>query len=283
MNIHQAANLIQQDMEMAITNLTVNGSRQNGKGDTFNNGLEAKTSLIRKSTLINYIHEFVKHEMVDNNIRSETIFPPLGQTKPELKVTGMFKQKDQDICAKPTNIGAEKTLVNWGPMVHSNLYCADGPNLSEQILSVNVRSQLSSLAKNTDTLFERMFAEALNLHITYPKMVLGEIYIIPVYEYDETAMKHNRVAFKQSQTDLEKYINFFHFLSGRDDIDEDKHKYERCALVIIDFSRPHAKVYKTTQELKEDGLVRQTYDTELADISTDNFISELIDIHLEDW
>lgn len=279
MNIDQVANLIKRDLELAITDLTVNGSNQNKQGDYFSTGLEAKTSLIRSSTLINYVHEFVKHEMIRNKIKPETIFPPLGYSKPELKVTGMFKQKDQDICAKPIDIEPERTLINWGPMVNSGIYCNLGQKLSEQILSINVRSQLSSLAKNADTLFERMFAETLNLHEIYPRMVLGEVYLIPVYEYDDTAMKSNRVAFKRTQTNLEKYINFFHFLSGRDNVDVEKHKYERCALVIIDFNRPTAKVYNNTKELKADGLVSQNYDKELQDISTVNFISDLLKIY----
>lgn len=272
---------MKRDLELAITELTVNGSKQNKSGRDFKNGLDAKTSLIRSSSLINHVHEFVKHEMIQNNIDSETIYPPIGHTRSELKITGMFKQKDQDVCAKPTDIVAERTLINWGPMDDSNLYCNYGSNLSEQILSINVRSQLSSLAKNADTLFERMFAESLNLHETYPKMVLGEVYVIPVNEYDDSAMKENKVAFKSAQTNLEKYINFFHFLSGRDDITKDKHKYERCALVIIDFNRPKAKVYKSTQELKNDGLIRDTYDKELGDISTGKFMEDLLKVYFE--
>ena len=44
---------------------------------------------------------------------------------------------------------------------------------------------MSSLAKNADTLFERIFAKSLNLHMRYPNIVLGEVYLIPVYEYDD--------------------------------------------------------------------------------------------------
>lgn len=68
---------------------------------------------------------------------------------------------------------------------------------------------MSSLAKNSDTLFERTFAESQNLHMRYPNIVLGEVYLIPVREYDDELVKSNRVGFKARQTNIEKYISFF--------------------------------------------------------------------------
>lgn len=282
MNIEQAANLIKNDIENAITNCMVNGSnlRKTTK-KPFADGLEAKTSLIRSSTLINHLHEYVKHEFIRNGVKPSTIFPPLHHSKPELKITGMYKRKDQDVCVKPPNIEAVKTPINWGPMIDSGLYCDYGSKLTEEIISVNVRSQLSSLAKNADTLFERTFAETLNLHDSYPRMVLGEVYMIPVFEYDDEPMVRNEVAFKKKQTDLEKYIRFFHYLSGRPNVDEEKHKYERCALVIIDFNKPNAKVYKNTSELIADGLVKDNFKLELADVSSEGFVESLLAIHKE--
>ena len=35
--------------------------------------------------------------------------------------------------------------------------------MTEKILSINVRSQFSSVAKNVGTIYERVYAEALNL------------------------------------------------------------------------------------------------------------------------
>ena len=60
-----------------------------------------------------------------------------------------------------------------------------GEEYSKNTLVINVRSQMSSLAKNSDTLFERTFAEAMNLHMQYPDIVLGEVYLIPINEYDD--------------------------------------------------------------------------------------------------
>jgi len=54
-----------------------------------------------------------------------------------------------------------------------------GKDYTEKIISINVRSQFSSLAKNFDTLYERTIAEAQNLHVRCSKMCLGEVYMMP--------------------------------------------------------------------------------------------------------
>lgn len=192
-----------------------------------------------------------------------------------------MKQKDQDICVKPTNIEPKRERITWGPLAYENVYCNFGRELTEQILVINIRSQLSSLAKNADTLFERTFAEALNLHKLNPKLTLGELYLIPVREYDDAAMKNNAVAFKRTQTNLEKYISFFNFISGRNKIDSEHSRYERCALLIVDFERDVPKIYNTTAELKEDALVAEDFPIELANISVEGFIKDLLDVYIE--
>ena len=53
-----------------------------------------------------------------------------------------------------------------------------------------------------------MIAEAFNLHYQYSKLVLGELYIILVYEYDDNKMLNNSVGFKSKHSPIEKYINF---------------------------------------------------------------------------
>ena len=60
MNIDQVANKMKRDLELAITDQIVDGSKVNKKGK-FLNGAEAKQSLIRSSKLIIYVQEFVKH------------------------------------------------------------------------------------------------------------------------------------------------------------------------------------------------------------------------------
>src|SRR5699024_12674694 len=98
--------------------------------------------------------------------------------------TTLFRSKQQDVCIVPDDIDDKLEVIDWGILRYSGKETPYGAYKEERILSVNLRSQLSSLAKNTDTLFERMIAEPLNLHLQYPRMVTGELYMIPVYEYE---------------------------------------------------------------------------------------------------
>lgn len=241
----------------------------------FDNGLLAKESFIRSSRLINYLHETVKNELVKKHIIIDNIFPPVGCSKPEVKLTGYFKCKKQDITVIPSNIKKEKTKITWGPLAHENIRDEYGARYTENCLVINVRSQLSSLAKNSDTLFERTIAEAINLHIMYPHIVLGEVYLIPVYQYDQEAAKNNKIKFCKRATNLEKYISFFKSVSERKD-HGDGFKYERCALIIVDFSKDIPILYSTTKQLKKDHLVNKNFDVELKSISFQKFTADLL-------
>lgn len=268
------ASTIKKEIETCIKTATF-------KGKLYDNGQKAKEALIRSQKLINYVHEFVKKDLVENGVNKDLIYPPLGQTKPELKLAGFLKQKDQDVCVIPKNIQKKRRKIDWGPLAFEDIYDEYGHDFTEKTLIINIRSQLSSLAKNADTLFERNFAEAMNLHSVYKKAVLGEVYMIPVYEYDDVAMKENIIDFKSKRTNIEKYISFFTALSNRKNIDEDEFKYERVALLIIDFSKEEPVIYTKTSELKEVGLVKEGFDLKLEDISITNFSKNLIEVYDE--
>lgn len=134
---------------------------------------------------------------------------------------------------------------------------------------------MSSINKNSDTLFERTFAEALNLHMRYPDIVLGEVYLIPVYEYDDAEVKHNRVAFKQNKTDVEKYISFFNSINMRKREGE-LYKYERCTLLIVDFSKSQPLLYRDTESLKRDGIISENFQVAYEPLAFDSFVQDIL-------
>ena len=144
---------------------------------------------------------------------------------------------------------------------------------------------MSSVEKNIDTLFERMIAESYNLHYQFPSMIVGELYLIPVYEYSSEEMKSNKVSFKSNKIDIEKYIRFFFELNkGDGDIDDKNlHKYNRAALLVVDFNKEIPKVYTSTQELIEDKIVKADFDIELNTLSPLTFVYDLIKMYLEKY
>ncbi len=64
-----------------------------------------------------------------------------------------------------------------------------GEKFTTETIAINIRSQISSIQKNFDTLYERTTSEAINLHDRCPKMCLGEVYMIAVPEYDDKEIK----------------------------------------------------------------------------------------------
>ena len=259
MNILQILKNIKVDFDTAITTARFNGNR-------YANGNKAKEALIRSQRIINLIHEFIKREFGRCGVPVRMIYPPIGNSSPEIKIKGFLKSKNQDIAIIPT-----EQLVA--------LTNTTSPEV-EKVLSVNIRSQLSSLSKNIDTLYERTFAEALNLHLSYPKQCLGEVYLIPTHEYDDKTMLRNRVVFK-SASKIEGYIRMFQAINSRRAVNKDAYKYERVCLLIADFRQERPKLYSSIEELKRDGLVPQNTNVSLESLTIENFAEDLLAIYTE--
>jgi len=259
MDIHQILLQIKTDFDRAITTAQFNNN-------TYANGNKAKEALIRSQRIINLIHEFVKNEFIRCGVPQQMIFPPIGNSSPEISIRGFLKLKNQDVAIIPI-----ERLVSL-----SNTLLPD----HEKILSVNIRSQLSSLSKNIDTLYERTFAEALNLHLSYAKQCLGEVYLIPTREYDDKAMLQNQVIFK-SISKIEDYIKMFQAINNRRETNKDEYKYERACLLIVDFKQEMPKLYETIEELKNDGLIPQNSTASLENLTINNFAEDLLSIYTD--
>ena len=243
------------------------------------NGEKGFSDIIRSQKPINCIHEIIKQDLVKNGVAEDNIFPPLNSSKPEIKLAGFLKQKDQDICVIPNNIAKSKILINWGPLNFENKEDIYGFEFSQNCLVINIRSQMRSIAKNTDTLFERTFAESLNLHMRYPKIVLGEFYLIPIREYSLECSKKKQIGFESKITNIEKYISFFSAISGRNSTDTDLWKYEKCCLMIVNLDSRKPFFYNNSYELKHDNITSKDFKLEYSNIGFDSFISDLLKIY----
>lgn len=247
------------------------------------NGTEGKNNLIRSQKPIKLLHDVVKSALIKNGVNPKLIVPPLNQSSGEYALAGFFKKKDQDICVVPNEIKPkEETLSFAGILVgQKDKY---GFEYTEKTLSINVRSQLSSSAKNFDTLYERTFAEALNLHLRCPKMVLGEFYMIAVNEYDSNAANRKQVIFRKIKgvdKHIEKYLLSFSAVSNRKSIKDDHYKYERVCLLIIDFSKTVPKLYSSDEQLKKDGLLPEGSKATIANLNYETFVSDLLKVYNE--
>lgn len=246
-------------------------------------GVEGKNNLIRSQQPICMLHDAAKSAFIRNGVNPTRVRPLLGEHFDELRLAGFFKCKDQDICFLPNHIRQQREFLQFDGILKGQLD-QFGTDLTEHILSVNVRSQLSSIAKNFDTLYERTFAEALNLHLRCQKMVLGEFYMIPVKEYDNAEAKYNRIAFKNNksvQKHIEKYLYSFSAVNNRRVLQGEEYKYERVCLLIVDFSKDVPVIYNTDDELKAAALLPERSDASINEMNFPSFAPTLMKLYEE--
>ncbi|MCF8335405.1 MAG: hypothetical protein K9H65_02270 [Bacteroidales bacterium] len=246
-------------------------------------GESGKKSLITSQQIINLVHEVIKISLVDQGINPELIYPNIGQSRGEKILAGFLKFKQQDICVFPNNKTPVEEDINFDGLFRTNTKEPYGELFSEHILSINVRSQLSSLGNNIDTMYERTYAEPLNLHRRVPKMVLGEVFLISIRQLDSQAVSNKQVRYKTfSNTDanyLERYIKGFSALNLRASQRDDDFKYERVALIPVDFSQNPVKIYSTTKQLKDDGLLPDDSNATMDNLCYEGFVERLIQVY----
>ena len=255
------------------------------RGQPRSDGLKAKESFIRSHELIMPIHKVVKESLKDELERrglSFQIHPPVGETSPELKFFGYLKGKKQDISVLFGGDTPSPEIIKEGPLEGEE--DPVGEKVSQRSIVIGVRSQMSSVGKNFDTLMERLFAETLNLRLRLTSLTMGEVYLLPVFPYRSEPMKQNRVKWKNSPIKVETFIRTFSAFSGRsatDYKDKEEYKYERSALLLTDFRSSPPKIYTTTKELKRDGLVDSNSNIRYENLSPEDFAQDIIDKHLE--
>ena len=247
------------------------------------NGTSGKTSVIRSQGVINMLHEVVKTSLIQNGVHADLIHPPLSQSNGEKTLAGFLKFKKQDICVFPKNKPEILEPLDFNGLYATGVTEPYGELFTEHILSVNVRSQLSSIGSNIDTMYERTYAEPLNLHRRLPKMVLGEVYLLSVRELDSSQVALNNVAYKP-HTDsvgryIERYIKGFAALNMRSGQRDDDFKYERVALILSDFSQTPVKIYRNNAELNADGILPVNSTADMNNLSYDGFVDRLLKVY----
>lgn len=243
--LQQSINKFQSDLFNSIKTKSYNGT-------SYQNGQKAKEALIRSQTLIFNVHESVKQSFYKTLTAKTTyawsVHPPLNQTAPELKIYGKLKGKDQDIVYLRTPI--KNTVISDGPNIGQ--IDSVGIDATMRSIIIGVRSQISSVDKNFDTLMERAFAETLNLRLRAPVITMGEVYVLPIEELDDQAMLENKVVFCGRKVKVDKFIRTFDSFSGRSDLKlDDQYKYDASALVLVDFKQTPPKIIFSKDDLKQ--------------------------------
>lgn len=122
--------------------------------------------------------------------------------------------------------------------------------------------------------------EAINLHERCPKMVLGEVYMIAIPEYDDKAFSKRKISFKPVNTKLiEKYIKSFQYINNRKNTQKNFYKYESVCLLLVDFRPKSPRIYSTIEELKKDGFVDVNSKLTMEGLEWENFVPNLLRIY----
>ncbi len=252
-------------------------------GKHYPSGHQAKEALIRSQRLILKLHEVVKeslNEELSRTQRAYDIHPPIGVSSPEVKLFGEIKAKQQDIVVLFNNMRPRREVIDIGPLKGN--YDAVGKGTSERSIVIGVRSQLSSIAKNFDTLMERSFAETLNLRLRLPALVMGEVYLLPIVEYDNVAMTRNQISFKDKCVPVEKFIKTFVGISGRKAEDKQElYKYERTALILVDFRTSPPTLCLRSADLQQMANIDREVADAYEELSPRNFVSDIVAIHAQ--
>ena len=126
---------------------------------------------------------------------------------------------------------------------------------------------------------ERTFAETLNLRLRLPRLVMGEVYLLPVVEYDDQAMKQNCIEWKNGHTPVRKFINTLMGITHRDNTANEIYKYERSALILVDIRQSPPQIFLTLEELKKAGYLSSDFEANFDLLSPKNFASDIVSSH----
>lgn len=209
--------------------------------------------LIRSGKIIDELHEYLKQELVNSGIRRTYIYPPLGRSSPEKAVDGYFKTKDQDILVQKEE--------------------------NKPLISLNIRSQLSSVQKNYDTLFERLVAESVNIHEKFPQLPCGYLYLLPTTGYNSDAMQKNKVV-RDEHFNWEKYLKTFSLLADREKPEDKTFKYEKICLLAVDFSANPPEILLSTNDFLSRNLITKDFakSFDYSPLKVDDIVEKLISI-----
>ncbi|WP_368911379.1 hypothetical protein [Proteus vulgaris] len=247
------------------------------KDKEYDDGLKAKEALIRSQSLIGIFHEWLKCELdkeikLHNNLNhfNWNIHPAIGTSSPELTLFGFFKKKAQDIVFIRDKFKQEK-IASLGEIDKVG-YLA-----SNTSITCGVRSQMSSIDKNFDTLMERAIAEAVNLKVRLNKITLGELYIIPIREIDNNAAKKNIFKLSDKKVKIDKFIRQF-YNASRHNSKNEVYMVDAACLLIIDLEN-NGNVITQKKDLKNLG-----FDDEVCEmfeqLKPTNFIERLLNHYI---
>lgn len=114
---------------------------------------------------------------------------------------------------------------------------------SGPLLTVGVRSQMSSVGKNVLTYYQDIIGESISLQERFPMTTMGYVYLHPLNYIDNG---------KAKETDVARYSRLYASIASRDDrlYKQQTGSYDQFAYVVVDFGSDEPQI--------RDDLVRRS-------------------------
>lgn len=164
---------------------------------------------VRTGGVIQPLHQFCAMELARLPVPRELIHPlnSARTGRKRLRLLGAYMPKEVDVAV---------VAPDSGPLI-----------------AISVKSQMSSIAKNTINRFEEYVGDATNLHTRFPMLVLGFMMLVPVCAETFGA---------GGPTDaLKRIAALLERSNARKVITEPSGSYEVSCLMAVDFDAPQPK------------------------------------------
>ena len=177
--------------------------------------------------------------------RYRLLFDPKAATGKEATLLGGLKTKDVDVVVSKEGIGP--------------------------VLAVSCRGMTGAL-RNLVNRMEETIGECTNLHMTYPALVLGHLFVIRAYEASRSGVPPPGIAMNdivisgldEPVEPIQRFHSALCELSGRRGIRDELSRYESVALALVsvhgsDAGKVHAKFPPSASRLRIEKFFQRLY------------------------
>lgn len=208
----------------------------------------------KSQKFISLLHDYCESELKQRDISDYYVHK-------EKIVSGSNSEKKVDLVVIGSQDGSRSVIT--GPLI-----------------TISVKSQMSSIGKNFLTVYDRIVGEVLNIHNRFPLAVANCIYLYPIRGYNKPSKVQHKEAYerikqaihKDELTNPEDYlkeqIRFdvlnrkYGLITGREGTASFNDKHEHFCLLVIDFD-------KEIPDIRNDLVTHK-------DLSIDNFFDKIV-------
>ncbi len=198
---------------------------------------------VRSQGFIKMLHRYIADDLrgrLTDEARKQGV-----EVKEEAKLFGSHKPKDADVAVIHPDNGV--------------------------LMSIGVRSQMSSVGQNVLEYYQGIIGECISLQDRFPMAVYGYVYLHPVLSKKSAKRKGQKVIVDE-HPDHPRYARMYSAIAGRDGTQykDIRGIYDQFAYMVVDFDTT------PLPEIK-DGLVQGAVPLDERDMQISTFVDRLVE------